>query len=137
MLPHSARSVVESNTLAHVVTLDPDGSPYVTLAWAGIDGDEVVLATLVEQRKLRNLRRDRRIALSFETNVTNQHGLREYLVIYGTARVSEGGAPELLQELARTYLGPDVQFPPMPEPPAGYVTHVTVDRFGGVGPWRA
>jgi hypothetical protein len=38
-------------------------------------------------------------------------GLTEYLVIYGTARITEGGAAGLLQRLARTYLGPDVRSP--------------------------
>jgi hypothetical protein len=62
-------------------------------------------------------------------------GLREYLVIYGSGRVTEGGAPELLQRLAHTYLGPDVPFPPMPDPPPGYVTRVAVERVGGIGSW--
>ncbi|MGD0239464.1 MAG: hypothetical protein ABSB59_03940 [Streptosporangiaceae bacterium] len=60
-----------------------------------------------------------------------------HLVIYGTARITEGGAPELLQELARTYLGPDVKFPPMDNPPPGYITHISVDRIAGVGPWAS
>jgi hypothetical protein len=64
-------------------------------------------------------------------------GLTEYLVVYGTARVTEGGAPELLQELAHTYVGPDVKFPPMDNPPPGYITHIAVDRVAGVGPWAA
>ena len=62
-------------------------------------------------------------------------GLDGYLVVDGLARVTEGGAPELLQELARTYLGPDVRFPPMPDPPPGFVTRITPERIGGVGPW--
>ena len=40
--------------------------------------------------------------------------------IHGRATIEEGGAAELLQELARTYLGPDVVFPPMPDPPPGF-----------------
>ena len=51
------------------------------------------------------------------------------------ARIREGGAAELLQELAHTYLGPDVKFPPMDNPPPGYITHIAVDRVAGVGPW--
>ena len=56
------------------------------------------------------------------------------LLIHGRARVTEGGAPELLQRLAHTYLGPEVKFPPMADPPPGYITHIAVDRIGGVGP---
>jgi len=50
--------------------------------------------------------------------------------------VTEGGAPEVLQRLAHTYLGPDVIFPGMPDPPPGYVTKITLERLGGVGPWN-
>ncbi len=134
-LPDSARTVLESGGLAHLVTLEPDGRPQVSLVWVGLDGDEIVAAHLPEHRKVRNMRRDPRVALSIEAGSRNAIGLDEYLVIHGRARITEGGAPELLQRLARTYLGPDVKFPPMDNPPPGYITHITVERIGGVGPW--
>jgi PPOX class probable F420-dependent enzyme len=118
-LPQAARDLLESDAVAHVVTLDEDGGPQVTAAWVGLDGDEIVFATLPDQRKLRNLRRDPRIALSIPSTTTNEWGLLEYLVVYGSARVTEGGAPEVLQRLAHTYLGPDVIFPGMPDPRRG------------------
>jgi PPOX class probable F420-dependent enzyme len=135
-VPDEARRILESDSLAHVTTIDPDGRPQTTLAWVGLEGDEVVFATLPDQRKLRNLRRDPRITISIQTERVTPYGLHEYLVIYGTARVTDGGGPEVLQRLAHTYLGPDVTFPPMPNPPPGFVTRVTVDRLGGVGPWN-
>lgn len=135
MLPEPAKDVVRSSRLAHIATLDADGRAHVTIAWVGLDGEDVVFATLSDQRKLRNLRRDPRITISIETQERNPIGLEHYLVMYGTATVTEGGAPELLQELAHTYLGPDVTFPPFPDPPAGFVTRVTVERCGGIGPW--
>jgi PPOX class probable F420-dependent enzyme len=134
-LPDSARAVLESSALAHLVTLNPDGSPQVTVVWAGLDGDEIVAAHLPEHRKVRNMRNDSRVALSIETDQRNAMGLNEYLVVYGTARITEGGAAELLQRLAHTYLGPDVRFPPMDNPPPGFITHIAVDRIAGVGPW--
>jgi PPOX class probable F420-dependent enzyme len=135
-LPEPARALLQSDAVAHVVTLDPDGGPQVTSAWVGLDGDEIVLATLPDQRKLRNLRRDPRVAISVPSTVRNDFGLLEYLVVYGTARVTEGGGPEMLQRLAHTYLGPDVVFPPFPDPPPGFVTRITPERLGGVGPWN-
>jgi len=135
-VPDEARRILESDSLAHVTTIDPDGRPQTTLAWVGLEGDEVVFATLPDQRKLRNLRQDPRITISIQTDRVTPYGLHEYLVIYGTARVTNGGGPEVLQRLARTYLGPDVTFPPMPDPPPGFVTRVTVERLGGVGPWN-
>jgi PPOX class probable F420-dependent enzyme len=135
-IPDAARRLLDTDAVATVVTLDEDGAPQVTAAWVEVNGDEIVLATLADQRKLRNLRRDPRIALSIQSTNVNEWGLLEYLVVYGTARVTEGGAPELLQHLAHTYLGPDVVFPNMPDPPTGYVTRVTPERFGGMGPWK-
>jgi len=135
VIHEAAREVLESDALAHVATVDRDGKPHVTIAWVGLDGDEIVFGTLGDQRKLRNIRRDPRVTISIETEHVNEMGLHEYLVVYGKARVTEGGAPELLQELAHTYLGPDVVFPPMPDPPPGVVTRVEVERLSGIGPW--
>jgi PPOX class probable F420-dependent enzyme len=137
MLPESAKDVIRSGRLAHLVTLNEDGSPHVTLAWVGLDGDDVVMGTLMDQRKLRNVRRDPRVAISIDTPERNEVGLDIYLVLYGRATVTEDGAPELLQELAYTYLGPGVKFPPFENPPPGFVTRVAVDRVGGIGPWTS
>jgi hypothetical protein len=76
-----------------------------------------------------------RVALSFEATTTNQIGMRHYLVVYGQARITEGGAPELLHELAQTYVGPGTDFPPFPNPPPGYITRVRPTRVSGAGPW--
>ena len=134
-IPAEAREVLESDQLAHLVTLNPDGSPQITCVWVGLDRDEIVSGHLGRWQKVRNIERDPRVALSIETDRTNEHGLREYLVVHGRGRIQEGGAPELLQRLAYTYIGPDVTFPPMPDPPPGFVTRIAVERLGGVGPW--
>lgn len=135
LLPDSARAVLESAALAHLVTLESDGRPQVSIVWVGLENDEIVSGHLPEHRKIRNIRRDPRVALSLEAGSKNEIGLDEYLVVHGRARVTEGGAPELLQRLAHVYLGPDVKFPPMDDPPPGYITRITIERVGGVGPW--
>ena len=136
VLPETARALIESGSLAHLVTLNADGSPQVTCVWVGLDGDEIVSGHLrAGQQKLRNVERDPRVALSIEGIEVQPPGLKQYLVAHGQARLVEGGAPELLQRLARVYLGPEVKFPPMDDPPAGVVMRITVERLGGVGPW--
>jgi PPOX class probable F420-dependent enzyme len=134
-LPLEARLLVESSRLAHMVTVNPDGSPQVSVVWVGLDGDEIVSGHLPRNQKVKNVERDPRVAISIEGANLTDSGLREYLVVNGLARVEEGGAPELLQRLARVYLGPDVKFPPMDDPPPGYVIRTTPERFGGAGPW--
>jgi PPOX class probable F420-dependent enzyme len=135
LIPGEARAVIESGALAHLVTIGADGRPQVSCVWVGLDGDDIVFASLGPRRKLDNIERDPRVALSIEGRETNAMGLREYLVVHGTARIVEGGGPELLQRLARTYLGPDVRFPPVDDPPPGVVVHIAAERLGGVGPW--
>jgi PPOX class probable F420-dependent enzyme len=134
-LPQTARELLESDALGHLVTIGPSGAPQVTCVWVGLDGDEIVSGHLLDQQKLRNVRRDPRVALSVEGTATRPPGLKEYLIVRGVARIEEGGAPELLQRLAHVYLGPDVTFPPMDDPPPGYMLRIEVERIGGVGPW--
>jgi PPOX class probable F420-dependent enzyme len=134
-LPPEARVLIESGRLAHLATLNPDGWPQVTCVWVGLDGDEIVSGHLPRNQKVKNVERDPRVVISMEGADDSELGLREYLVVRGHARVQEGGAPELLQRLAEVYLGPGVKFPPMDDPPPGYVIRTTAERIGGVGPW--
>jgi len=131
----SVRTLIESGPLAHLVTLTPDGSPQVTIVWIGIEDDEIVSGHLFRHRKVENILREPRVALSLEAPGANAIGMRNYAVLYGQARITDGGAPELLQRLAYTYVGPGVTFPPMPEPPPGYITRIRVERITGQGPW--
>ena len=136
-IPDSARVVLEGPGLAHLVTIAAGSAPQVSCVWVGIEDGEIVFASLGPRRKLDNIRADPRVALSIEGDAHNQLGLRDYLVVHGTARITEGGGPELLQRLAHTYLGPDVTFPPMDDPPPGVVVRIAPERFGGSGPWAS
>lgn len=136
-IPASVRELLATGPLAHVVTLDPDGTPHVTLAWAGFDNDDLVMATffMPGQKKLRNLRRDPRVVLSFQAKEHTGEGLHPYVVIQGRARITEGGALEVMDHLAQYYLGPGQRYP-MRDVPEGVLIHVTVERIYGQGPWK-
>jgi PPOX class probable F420-dependent enzyme len=134
-IPQSARALLTAGHLAHLGTVNADGSPQVSIVWVGLDGDEIVFAHLGAGQKIKNLRRDPRVVLSVEGTEIQPPGLHQYLIVHGTARITDGGGPELLQELAHVYLGPDVKFPAFDDPPPGVVVHIAVDRIGGVGPW--
>jgi PPOX class probable F420-dependent enzyme len=138
-IPDSLRELLSTGPLAHVVTLDPDGTPHVTLAWAGFDGDEIVMATFFNlgQRKLANLRRDGRVVLSFHAKEHSGEGLWPYAVVQGHVdRIAEGGALDVMDRLAEHYLGPGARYP-LRDAPEGAVVHVRVDRIYGQGPWAA
>jgi PPOX class probable F420-dependent enzyme len=134
-LDDTARAMIGSGADATLVTVNPDGSPQVSLVWVALqstpDGDELVSAHLVEYQKTRNIRRDPRVAV---TIVSKDHPGQQtpYLSITGTARIVEGGAPELLTELAETMLGASEHFPP-PNSPAGLLTRIHIDKVGGFG----
>ena len=135
-IPDEVKALIATGPLAHLTTLNPDGSPQVTVVWVGIEDDEFVCAHMSEWRKVQNIRRDERVALSLLGTNRNPYGLQEYLVVYGQARVTEGGAATLLQQLAHVYIGPGVEFPrePMRSRP-GYITHISPQRLSGIGPW--
>jgi PPOX class probable F420-dependent enzyme len=132
----SIRDLVAKAPLVHLTTLNRTGGPQVTVVWVGIENEEFVIGHLATHRKVKNIRRDPRVALSLLGDKTNAQGLREYLVIYGNARITEGGAVDLLHRLARIYLGPDADFPPpsMRNTP-GYITRIAPARFSGIGAW--
>src|SRR5215475_5578517 len=111
-IPESVRNLISTGPLAHVTTLNSDGSPQMTVAWVGIEGDEIVSGHLHLHHKLKNIQRDPRVAVSIQGPSKNAIGLQEYLVIYGVARVAEGGAVPLTPRLPGIYMGPDAAFPP-------------------------
>lgn len=133
-IPGPVRKLISTGRLAHLVTLDADGSPQVTCIWVGIEDDEIVSAHLSgSQRKLANIRRDPRVVLSIEAE-PGEASMTPYVVLHGHARVTDGGGRELLARLADVYLGPDNGFvdPTMPD---GFVIRTTVDRITGMGDW--
>jgi PPOX class probable F420-dependent enzyme len=134
-IPDSVRALIEAGTPAHFITLNPDGSPHVTVVWIGLDGDDLVAGHIPENRKVKNIRREPRVAISLQATTKSSMALTEYAVLYGEAHIEEGGGAALLQKLAEVYIGPGVKFPPMDNPPTGFITRVRVNRIDGVGPW--
>ncbi|MGW5387954.1 TIGR03618 family F420-dependent PPOX class oxidoreductase [Nocardia sp. NPDC003963] len=138
-LDDAARAFIGAGADATLVTVNSDGSPQVSVVWValqeGPDGDELVTAHLGEYRKVRNVRRDPRVAV---TILSPEKGeiMRPYLSVTGTARIVEGGAPELLAELAKTLASPGAAFPP-PDAPPGLLTRIRIDKVGGIGPWAS
>jgi hypothetical protein len=81
------------------------------MVWIGMEGDEIVSGHMDDRLKLRNVRRDPRVAISFEGTSPPGTFLADYAVLHGTARVTSGGAAELLHRLGRVYVGRDFVFP--------------------------
>jgi PPOX class probable F420-dependent enzyme len=136
VLHEGVKELIRSGALGHLVTTNADGSPQVTCVWVGVDGDDLMTAHLNPgQQKVKNVAREPRVVISLEGTEIQPPGLRQYAVVHGSATVEQGGAAELLQELAHVYLGPEVRFPAMDNPPPGVRLRIKVERVGGVGPW--
>src|SRR4029079_2555673 len=98
-LPDRAKDIIGAGALGHLVTLGSDGTPQVTCVWVGVDGDDLLTAHLnTAQQKLENVRRDPRVAVSFEGTEMHPPGLREYVVVNGRAAREEGGAAGARQQ---------------------------------------
>lgn len=134
----AARALIGAGVDTTLVTINADGSPQASLVWvaweSGPDGDELVAAHLSDKyQKVRNIRRDPRVTATILA--PSQPGQqRQYLSVTGTARIVEGGAPELLKELAIALLGSDEHFPPA-DAPDGFLTRIRIESIGGQGPW--
>jgi PPOX class probable F420-dependent enzyme len=135
-LPRDLRDLIVSGPLAHLSTINADGSPQVTVIWIGLDGDDVVSGHMALHKKLRNIERDPRVVLSFLAPRNPDAVLNEYAVLHARATVQPSdGAWDLLDRLAKVYMAPDAAFP-APKAP-GYIVRYRVERIGGVGPWAA
>lgn len=95
-LDAAARELIGSGADATLVTLNPDGSPQATLVWValrtGTDGDELVTAHLSEHKKVRNVRRDGRVALTI-TSPNRGEMMTPYLSISGGSPGSSRAVP--------------------------------------------
>ena len=133
-LPRELRDLIESGPLAHLSTINRDGSPQVSVVWIGLDGDDLVSGHMAWYVKLRNIDRDPRVVLSFQAPRDHSAFLNPYAVLRARATVEPSDqAWDLLDRLTKVYMSPDTEFP-APRGP-GYIVRYSVERIGGVGPW--
>src|ERR1700716_2038916 len=101
-LPRQLRDWIASGPLAHLTTINADGSPQVTVIWIGLDGDDLVSGHMSRYTKLRNIERDPRVVLSFEAPRVPGVFLSEYATLRARATVQPSDdAWDLLNRLAK------------------------------------
>jgi len=133
-LPRELRDLIESGPMAHLSTINADGSPQVSVIWIGVDGDDLVSGHMSRRVKLRNIERDPRVVLSLDAPRTPGVFLNPYAMLRARAAVQPSDdAWDLLNSLTKVYVSPDAEFP-APKGP-GYIVRYSVERIGGVGPW--
>ena len=134
-IPAPAQALLGSDAVAHVWTMNPDGSPQISVVWVIVQGDEVLFGCDGSSRKARNLRQDPQIILSIEDDERNARGFQRHLVIRGRATIEEGPDPALMDRLADKYLGLGRHPLALRDSPTAVVVRVAIDRISGVGPW--
>jgi PPOX class probable F420-dependent enzyme len=135
-LPAELRVLIASGPMAHLSTINPDGSPQVSVIWIGLDGDDLVSGHMGWYVKLRNIERDPRVVLSFDAPRAPGIFLNPYAALRARATVHPSdGAWDLLNRLTKVYMSPDAEFPAHKRP--GYIVRYSIERIGGVGPWAS
>jgi PPOX class probable F420-dependent enzyme len=100
-LPAGAIELLRGRTMAHLATVNADGSPTVSPLWIDIENGKPVFNTAVGRRKERNMRRDPRVALT----VPDPADAYRCFEIRGTVELLFKGADEHIEQLARKYTG--------------------------------
>ena len=80
------RSLIATGPLAHLSTLNADGSPQVSVVWVSIDGDEFVCGHMGMWQKLKNVRRDPRVVLT--SSFLQNHFAAELATVHGSSPVA-------------------------------------------------
>lgn len=128
-LPQSVKKVLEDKAYGHILTYNPSGSPQLTMVWMDVDGDQPTFNTAEGRIKPRNLREDPRIRISIQ----DRNDPQAYVLLYGTATVSEEGADKQIDKLAKRFLGLD-EYPFRQPGETRLTVRMDVDRIGGMGP---
>src|SRR5580704_613172 len=103
-LSPAAQALIAKKVLAHVASLDPDGSPNVSPVWIELDGDDLVINTALGRAKARNLASDARVSVSI-VDPDDDHSLITFRgSVVGFTTI---GADEVIDRLAKKYLGVD------------------------------
>ena len=114
-LSDQAKALFDGKSYVTMATIQPDGSPQLSVVWARTDGDDVLVSTVEGRRKHLNLVKDPRVTLLVNPP-DNPFG---YVEVRGTATLDTEGGRELIDELSWKYTGQGY-----PEEPADTVRTV-------------
>jgi PPOX class probable F420-dependent enzyme len=106
-LPRELLDLLQNRALCFVATLNPDGSPQLTQTWADTDGEHILINTVETHQKIKNVRRDARVAL----NIVDPDRPFRYFDVRGrVVGVSTDGAAEHIDKLSHRYTGKPYSF---------------------------
>ena len=101
-LPTELLELLQAPSPCFITTLMPDGGPQITQTWVDTDGEHVLINTVVGFQKVRNVRRDPRVAVAVSDP---QQPWRYYGIRGRVTATSTDGATEHIEALAQRYTG--------------------------------
>jgi PPOX class probable F420-dependent enzyme len=128
-IPQSLRKILEDKAYGHVVTFNADGKPELTMVWMDVEADELLFNTAEGRRKPANIRRNPRVIVS----VQDRNNPQAYAVFHGKARITDAGADEQIDKLAKRFLGAD-KYPFRQPNEKRLIVRIAVDRISGMAP---
>jgi PPOX class probable F420-dependent enzyme len=103
-IPEKFHDLFQKKAFASLSTLMPDGKPQVTPVWCDFDGKHVLVNSAKGRVKDRNMRRDPRVSLA----LIDPDNPYRYLQVQGhVAEITENGADQHIDKMAKKYLGLD------------------------------
>jgi PPOX class probable F420-dependent enzyme len=101
-LPPELIALLRHASPCFISTVMPDGSPQMTQTWVDTDGSHILINTVEGFQKVRNIRRDPRVAVA----VSDPSNPSRYYSVRGEVlSVTSDGAAEHIEQLAQRYLG--------------------------------
>ncbi len=95
-------ALLRERHIAHLATVNPDGSPQVSPVWVDTDGEAILINTAKGRLKHRNLLLQPVASISL---VDASHPYSRTLFARGPAEIIEEGALEHMDQLSRKYDG--------------------------------
>ena len=130
-LSPALRELLEKKAYGHVITLNRNGTPQVTMVWVDVHGGKASFNTNRSRAKNRNLVRNPKVWMS----VQDPDNPQQYAMLSGTATISEAGAVDQINHLAQKYMGRD--YPNFQPGEVRVSVDIDLEQVRGAGPWVA
>jgi len=104
VIPEQYLDLFVKKAVANLATLMPDGSPQVTPVWVDFDGVHIRVNSARGRQKDRNMKRNPMVSMA----ISDPENPFRYLEVRGrVAEITEEGAREHIDSLAKKYIGVD------------------------------
>lgn len=102
-IPASHKDLLEGAVCATVSTVFDDGQPQSSVVWTKLAGDTIQFSVTTARQKAKNMQDNPKVSL---LAIDPQNPYR-YIEVRGDVSISDKGAYDLIDDLAKLYVGKD------------------------------